>query len=84
MLGVLDALWDTMALLLKGVVEKRTVLAQLELLLLALDELIEGGVPFELDAPAIGKPPGDFIKKDIDNAFDFFAAHARAFFSKRL
>ncbi len=53
LVGVLDALFDTMGLLLKGVVDKRSVLAQLELLLLALDELIEGGVPFELDAPAI-------------------------------
>lgn len=53
LVGVLDALWDTMSLLLKGVVEKRTILANLELLLLALDELIEGGVPFELDAAAL-------------------------------
>lgn len=53
LVGVLDALYETMVLLLKGVVDNRSVLAQLELLLLALDELIEGGVPFELDAPAI-------------------------------
>lgn len=53
LVAVLDALWDSMALLLKGVVDKRTLVAHLELLLLALDELIEGGVPFELDASAI-------------------------------
>ena len=53
LVGVLDALWDTMALLLKGAVEKRTILAQLELLLLTLDELVEGGVPFELDPHTI-------------------------------
>jgi hypothetical protein len=53
LVAVLDALWDTMSLLLKGAVEKRTILAQLELLLLALDELVEGGVPFELDPHTI-------------------------------
>jgi hypothetical protein len=53
LVAVLDALWDSMALLLKGAVEKRTILAQLELLLLALDELVEGGVPFELDPHTI-------------------------------
>ena len=53
LVAVLDALWDAMSLLLKGVVDKRTILGHLELLLLALDELIEGGVPFELDAHAI-------------------------------
>ena len=53
LVAVLDALWETMSLLLKGVVEKRTILAHLELLLLTLDELIEGGVPFELDAHTI-------------------------------
>jgi len=53
LVAVLDSLWDTMSLLLKGVVEKRTLLAQLELLLLTLDELVEGGVPFELDPQTI-------------------------------
>ena len=53
LVAVLDALWDSMSLLLKGAVEKRTILAQLELLLLALDELVEGGVPFELDPHTI-------------------------------
>lgn len=53
LVAVLDALWEAMALLLKGNVDKRSVVAHLELLLLALDELIEGGVPFELDAAAI-------------------------------
>ena len=53
LVAVLDALWDTMSLLLKGAVEKRTILSQLELLLLAMDELVEGGVPFELDPHTI-------------------------------
>jgi len=53
LVAVLDALWDTMSLLLKGAVDKRAILAQLELLLLALDELVEGGVPFELDPHTI-------------------------------
>lgn len=53
LVAVLDALWDAMALLLKGAVEKRTILASLELLLLTLDELVEDGVPFELDAHTI-------------------------------
>ncbi len=53
LVAVLDALWETMALLLKGAIDKRSIVQHLELLLLALDELIEGGVPFELDAAAI-------------------------------
>ena len=53
LVAVLDSLWDTMSLLLKGAIEKRTLLAQLELLLLTLDELVEGGVPFELDPHTI-------------------------------
>lgn len=51
--GVLDTLWDAQSMLLKGAIDKRSVLAHLELLLLTLDELMEGSVPFELDASAI-------------------------------
>lgn len=53
LVGVLDALWDSSMLLLKGVLDKRSILAHLELMLLTLDELVEGGVPFELDAHAV-------------------------------
>jgi coatomer subunit zeta len=53
LVAVLDALVDSLSSLLKGMVEKRTVLHQLELLVLAIDELVEGGIPFELDAEAI-------------------------------
>jgi hypothetical protein len=51
--AVLDALHDAIAQLLKGLVDKRMVMNQVELLMLCIDELVDGGVPFELDAGAI-------------------------------
>jgi hypothetical protein len=51
--AVLDALYEAVAGLLKGAVEKRSILHHLELLLLALDELVDGGVIFEIDPAAI-------------------------------
>jgi len=53
LVAVLDALYDSLSMLLKGAVDKREVLAHLELLLLAIDELVDGGVPFEVDPHAI-------------------------------
>jgi hypothetical protein len=53
LVAVLDALFEAVAALLKGQVEKRELLAHLELLLLAIDELVDAGVPFELDPHAI-------------------------------
>ncbi len=53
LVALLDALTDAVAHLLKGIVDKRMVMNHLELLLLAIDELVDGGVPFELDAGAI-------------------------------
>lgn len=51
--AVLDALTTSMTSLLKGATDKRSIYQQLELLLLAIDELVDGGVPLELDASAI-------------------------------
>jgi len=50
LITILDTLFDTLASLLKGIVEKRSLLHHLELLLLSIDELIDGGIPFELDS----------------------------------
>lgn len=53
LVACLDALYDALSMLLKGNIEKLAVLRHLELLLLTIDELIDGGVPFELDPNAI-------------------------------
>lgn len=50
MITILDTLFDSLSSLLKGIIEKRTLLHHLELLLLSIDELIDGGIPFELDS----------------------------------
>ena len=50
---VLEALFESLSLLLKGQLEKRELLSHLELVLLTIDELVDGGVPFELDAQSI-------------------------------
>jgi hypothetical protein len=42
--GVLDGIFDTVSTLLKGQVDKRTMLENLELILLTIDEAVRGGV----------------------------------------
>lgn len=53
LVALLDALYEALALLIKGPVDKRSVMHHLELLLLAIDELVDGGIPFEMEARAI-------------------------------
>lgn len=53
LVGVLDALYDTVSTLLKGQVDKRTMLDNLELILLTIDETIDSGYIMELDATAV-------------------------------
>lgn len=50
---VLHGFFDAVSLLLRGVLEKRTVLENLDLVLLTLDELIDGGVILETEANVI-------------------------------
>lgn len=49
LVSVLEALFDAVASLLRGSVDKRAVLGNLELLLLAIDEAVDGGIILELD-----------------------------------
>ena len=49
LVAVLDAVFDSVSALLRGTMDKRNVLANLELLLLAVDETIDGGIILELD-----------------------------------
>ena len=39
-MGVLEAIFDTVSILLKGQVDKRTMLDNLELILLTIDEVV--------------------------------------------
>ena len=51
--AVLSAYVDAVSILLRGAVEKRTVLENLDLVLLALDEIVDGGVIMETDPATI-------------------------------
>jgi hypothetical protein len=53
LLSVLTAYFDTIAKLLKNQVDKRTMLENLDYVLLALDELVDGGVILEADSAVI-------------------------------
>eukprot|EP00854_Cymbomonas_tetramitiformis_P021220 gene21220-25496_t len=50
---VLQALFDAISLLLRNAVEKKTVLENLDLVLLTLDEIVDGGVILETEASVI-------------------------------
>mmetsp|Transcript_28662 Transcript_28662/g.39588 ORF Transcript_28662/g.39588 Transcript_28662/m.39588 type:complete len:179 (-) Transcript_28662:183-719(-) len=50
---VLQALFDSISLLLRNAVEKKTVLENLDLALLTLDEIVDGGVILETEANVI-------------------------------
>lgn len=53
LVGVLEAIFDTVSILLKGQVDKRTMLDNLELILLTIDEVLDHGQIMELDAAAV-------------------------------
>merc|ERR550532_1636215 len=51
--SVLQAFYDSVSLLLRDAVEKKTVLENLDLVLLAMDEIIDNGVILETDPTVI-------------------------------
>lgn len=53
LVGVLDCIYDTLASLLKGQMDKRTMLDNLELILLTIDECLDHGHIMELDGDAV-------------------------------
>jgi hypothetical protein len=53
LVGVLDAIYDTLSSLLKNQVDKRTMLDNLELILLTIDETLDHGHIMELDGDAV-------------------------------
>ena len=53
LLQVLVGFYDSVSMLLRGAVEKKTVLENLDLVLLSMDELVEGGLVLETDPPTI-------------------------------
>ncbi|CAM6097510.1 unnamed protein product [Calypogeia fissa] len=50
---VLQGFFDAVGILLRGNVEKKTVLENLDLVLLTLDEIVDGGIILECDANVI-------------------------------
>ena len=53
LVAVLDALFDALSLLLRDQMERRVLLDNLDLIMLAVDELVDGGVILEMDPRAI-------------------------------
>ncbi|CAM9902183.1 unnamed protein product, partial [Sphacelaria rigidula] len=51
--AVLDALHEALVILLRGQLDRRTLLENLAMALLAVDELVDAGRILEIDPPAI-------------------------------
>ncbi|CAL5090620.1 unnamed protein product [Urochloa decumbens] len=66
--SVLQGFYDSVGLLLRGDVEKRTALENLDLILLCIDEVIDGGIVQETDANAIA---GKVATNAIDGSVPF-------------
>lgn len=49
LVSVVDAIYESLSLLLRGTVDKKNIFQNFELLLLAMDETINGGIILELD-----------------------------------
>jgi len=50
---MLDVIYDTLDTVLKGQLDKRTLLEHLELILLTIDETLDNGQIMELDSEAV-------------------------------
>ena len=50
---MLDVIYDTLDTVLKGQLDKRTMLEHLELILLTIDETLDNGQIMELDSEAV-------------------------------
>lgn len=53
LVGILDVVFETVSTLLRGQVDKRTMLDNLELVLLTIDEALDHGQIMEIDAHAV-------------------------------
>ena len=53
LVGILDAIFETVSTLLRGQVDKRTMLDNLELVLLTIDESLDHGQIMDIDAMAV-------------------------------
>merc|ERR1711871_1325528 len=53
LVGILDVIFETVSTLLRGQVDKRTMLDNLELVLLTIDETLDHGQIMEIDAHAV-------------------------------
>ncbi|KAB7500657.1 Coatomer subunit zeta-1 [Armadillidium nasatum] len=55
LLCVLTCLYDAVSLILRKNVEKKTLLENLDIILLAIDEICDGGVPLETDPQVVAQ-----------------------------
>ncbi|KAL5705971.1 Coatomer subunit zeta-1 [Ranunculus cassubicifolius] len=62
---VLQGFYDAVAILLRGNVDKREALENLDLILLCLDEIVDGGMVLETDASVIA---GKVASHSLDSA----------------
>ncbi|ONM55584.1 Coatomer subunit zeta-2 [Zea mays] len=66
--SVLHGFSDSVGLLLRGDVEKRTALENLDLILLCIDEIVDGGIILETDANTIA---GKVATNAVDGSVPF-------------
>ncbi|CAO2208526.1 unnamed protein product [Urochloa humidicola] len=78
--SVLNGFCDSVGLLLRGDVEKRTALENLDLILLCIDEIIDGGIILETDATNAVDGSVPFSEQTITQAL----ATAREHFTRSL
>ena len=71
LVGVLEVLYETVATLLRGQVDKKTMLDNLELVLLTIDEAIDHGHIMELDPTAV-------VSRVLMKQSEASSAHAQA------
>ncbi|DAZ94786.1 TPA: hypothetical protein N0F65_002399 [Lagenidium giganteum] len=64
LLNVLDAAFEAVSSLLKGRMDRHVMLDNIELVLLTLDEVVDGGVILEIDTPSIANR---VLMRGIDN-----------------
>ena len=64
LLTVLDATFEAVSGLLKGRVDRHVLLDNIELVLLTLDEVVDGGMILEIDTPSISNR---VLMRGIDN-----------------
>ncbi|KAL5291550.1 COPZ1 family protein [Megaselia abdita] len=65
LLSVLNCLYDSISLILKKFVEKKSVMENLEIIMLAFDEICDGGIILDADPASVVKRVGDLRNDEL-------------------